>query len=136
MPTATKKQIPRDTANVNYALYDEIISEAVFPSSVFPYDQSVDALQSYLAANAINMSEVLQFFETSSDTEDVKQAHRKETFSRSYAASVLNLTEGDFLALTEESFYSLDAARLTTGSQALSLEDYETKAGLQPSWYY
>ncbi|KAK0707167.1 hypothetical protein B0T21DRAFT_455199 [Apiosordaria backusii] len=135
-PTAAKKQIPRDTANVNYGLYDQVISEAVFPSSVFPYDQSVDALRSYLAASDITMSEVLQFFETSSGTDDVKAAHRKEMLSRSYAASVLNLTEGDFLALTEESFYSLDAARFATGNPTLSREDYQTEAGLQSSWYY
>ncbi|KAK3360761.1 hypothetical protein B0T25DRAFT_629734 [Lasiosphaeria hispida] len=134
--SSSKKQVPRDTVNVNYALYDQVISQAVFPSSVFPYDQSVDALRSYLASGDISTSEVLQFFQISSGTDDAKEAHRKEILSRSCAASVLTLAEGDFLALTEESFYSLDAARLATGNRALSREDYQTKAGLQPSWYY
>ncbi|KAK4455336.1 hypothetical protein QBC34DRAFT_460231 [Podospora aff. communis PSN243] len=133
---AAKKQVPRDTANVNYALYDQVISEAVFPSSVFPYDQSVDALRSYLASSGVNPSEVLQCFETSSSPEDARGAHKKETLSRSRAASILNLTEGDFLALTEESFCSLDAARLDKGRPELSREDYQTEAGLHPSCYY
>lgn len=134
--TAAKKQIPRDTANVNYALYDQVISEAVFPSSVFPYDQSADALESYLAASDVRTSEVLQSFATFSGTADAQEAHWKEAVSRRHAAAVLSLTEGDFLALTEESFLTLDAARLLTGSKTMSLEDYQAKAGLKPSWYY
>jgi hypothetical protein len=46
------------------------------------------------------------------------------------------LTEGHFVALTEESFYTIDAARIAIGNADLSVEDYQKQAGLKPSWYY
>ncbi|KAI1293914.1 hypothetical protein F5Y03DRAFT_411206 [Xylaria venustula] len=134
--TSSNFEAPRDASNIKYGLYDRVISKAVFPSSVFPYDHSSDAVSSYLKASGISTLRLLEIFQPCSGSNDASDEHEREAVARAYAASSLNLSEGDFVALTEESFYSLDAIRIAKGKPDLSVEEYQKQAGLQPSWYY
>jgi hypothetical protein len=132
----SKGRTPRDASNIKYELYDRVISKCVFPSSVFPYSHSLDTLQSYLEASDVSASSLLSHFQPCGGTDNITEEHKREAVARAFAASVLNLTLGDFVALTKESFHTLDAARVATGQPDLSEVEYQEQAGLQPSWHY
>jgi hypothetical protein len=133
---SSKGKPPRDASNIKYELYDGVISEAVFPSSVFPYNHSLDTLRSYLAASDVSASTLFSHFQPCVGTDHITEEYQREAVARACAASILDLTEGDFVALTEEAFHTMDASRVALGKPDLSEEDYQKWAGLQPSWYY
>ena len=133
---SSKNQPPRDASNVKHNVYDQIISQAVYPSSVFPYDHSKHALHEYLEASGTTLADVIGGFQPWSRLDAAREEQRRETVARSCAAAVLGLAEGDFVALTEEPVYPIEAARLTLNKPNLSKSEYQEQAELKPSWHY
>jgi hypothetical protein len=117
-------------------VYDQVISRAVYPSSVFPYDHSKHALREYLEASGTTLADVIGGFQPWSKLDAAGEEQRRETVARSCAAAVLGLAEGDFVALTEEPVYPIEAARLIMNKPNLSKSEYQEHAGLKPSWHY
>ncbi|KAK4161606.1 hypothetical protein QBC43DRAFT_357472 [Cladorrhinum sp. PSN259] len=145
--TRTGSTAPQDAVNVRYDVYDDLVAKMVYPTKTFPYDHSKDSLRQYLNAAGTDMAEILRTFRSdhrlspaapSSPLDHLgKDTDALETVrSRAIAAETLSMSQADLVAITLESCYDLDAARLVQQSDSLSREDYLTLCGLLPSWQY
>lgn len=111
--------------SLNALVYKNVLAKVDAPMGVFPYDYSVDAIRSLLAAGGTTRYDVLKTFQSPQrvlgqythlqDTlgKDPDRARKltaltQTLLARALAAEALNLQERDFKAICGEAFYPVD----------------------------
>lgn len=130
--------VSNEPHNVDYTVYQDVIQPVVFPSTVFPYNQAIDSVRTYLGALGSSRQAVLRAFRsphrltTSSKNGDKKMLLKKAkaVLDRAEAAECLGLLHEDYIAITGEAFQTRDYFdAFDNKSTASSDEEYRQKIG-------
>lgn len=126
----------------NYNVYRQQIASQVFPPNVFPYNQAIDTMRSYLNAFGSSRYELMSVFASkyrlnvdggSTGRSAYKQAEKVLDYA--LASELLDLQPSDFLAINSNWVFSFDYYRLT-GEASLTVATYNQRVGLLSAAQY
>ncbi|KAL0929372.1 toxin subunit protein [Colletotrichum truncatum] len=132
---------------INISVYKDALQKQVFPMAVFPYDYSIDGIRSLLAASGTSRYDVLktlysperllsQYPHLKDSLMDMKAAQQlrdqaQTLISRSLAAELLNLQQGDYMAICGEAFYPVELWLACQSSPVVDVDgEYKTVMGV------
>ncbi|KAI0185780.1 hypothetical protein EV127DRAFT_440632 [Xylaria flabelliformis] len=122
--------------NTNYAVYEKVVGDMVFPMNVFPYNQAMHSTRAYLKLAGVSRYQLLATFRsldriTQASVDVSKAAYVSD---HAIAAEVLGMQHEDYVAVTNESYYSHQT--LLDSGRNLSLENYQKQIGLKRRYEY
>ncbi|KAI8960766.1 hypothetical protein F5Y11DRAFT_349186 [Daldinia sp. FL1419] len=122
--------------NTNYVVYEKVVGDMVFPMNVFPYNQAMHSIRAYLKLAGASRYQLLSTFRSLDRIEKapVDFFRAASVSDRAIAAEVLGLQHEDYVAVTNESYYSYQT--LLDSGRSLSLEDYQKQIGLKRGYQY
>lgn len=146
-PTDSNAHKLPQPSHVNISVYRDVLQQKVCPMSAFPYNYSVDTIQSLLAVCGTSRAEVLNTFQA---PERVLQPYKhlskkpvdealkarlsplaKECISRSVAAETLGLQQGDFAAITGHPFQPFELWRACQTTPVVDMRgEYRKSLGI------
>jgi hypothetical protein len=122
--------------NTNYAVYEQVVGDMVFPMNVFPYNQAMHSIRAYLKLASVSRYQLLATFRSLDRIRkaSVEVSKAASVSDHAIAAEVLGLQHEDYVAVTNESYYSHQI--LLDSGQNLSLENYQKQIGLKRRYEY
>ncbi|KAL4902113.1 hypothetical protein BDW74DRAFT_181276 [Aspergillus multicolor] len=120
--------------NTNFPVYSDIVQKCIIPLHVFPFNQAICSIRSYLTSlgtSRLNLLSVFQSpFTITKDPDLVPLV--QEALGRARSAEILNLQQEDYVAACRDSFFSQDLTGTLLGHE-LDTEDYYDIIGQKAS---
>ncbi|RDW68823.1 uncharacterized protein DSM5745_08583 [Aspergillus mulundensis] len=125
--------------NTNFSVYSDIVQDCIVPVHVFPYNQAIHSIRSYLTALGTSRLKLLSVFQSPFPiTKDAKLVPLvQEALVHARSAEVLNLQHEDVVAAARESFYSKELTEDLMGKSLSDSEYYKVIGRKTPdsSWW-
>ncbi|KAE8384305.1 hypothetical protein BDV23DRAFT_189345 [Aspergillus alliaceus] len=123
--------------NINFKVYKTIIQPVVSPMHVFPYNQAIQSIRSYLTALGVSRFELLSNFHSpySITAKQDMVPHVRDVLNHALAAEALNLQHEDYAAITRRGFYPMWLMEKLLNRQ-IAPDEYEAIIGLKEKCQY
>lgn len=126
--------------NIRTDIYQTSILPQVFPPNVFPFNQGVDSVRSYLGVLGTSRYDLMRTLRSEQrlasrnkiTVEDIQLTLVTKAADRAIAAEYLGFLPADYIAITKQSFWPIELVRLQTGNASLTNDGYLTQIGLLP----